>query len=62
MRLHKELYSQFQSAWRHIVHLLRDSVPQIQPQVLPSAASKLKAKVIHLNDSQLLTNLKREYV
>lgn len=57
MGLHEELDAQPQSTGRHIVHLLADAVPQIQPQVLSFAAGKLQPKVVHFNYAQLSANL-----
>lgn len=59
MRLHEELDAQPQPAGRHVVHLLADAVPQIQPQVLAFAARELQSEVVHLNDAQLSANLDR---
>lgn len=60
MRLHKELDAQSQSTWRHIIHLLADAVPQIQPQALAFATCELQPKVVHLNYAQLSANLERD--
>lgn len=60
MRLHEELDPQPQSTRRHIIHLLADSIPQIQPQVLALAARELQPKVVHFNYAQLPTNLVRD--
>lgn len=57
VRLHKELDAQPQPARRHVVHLLADAVPQIEPQVLALAAGELQAQVVHLNDAQLPAHL-----
>lgn len=57
MRLHKELDAQPQAARRHVVHLLADAVPQVEPQVLAFAAGELQAKVVHLHDAQLPADL-----
>lgn len=59
MGLHEELDAQPQSTGRHIVHLLADAVPQIQPQVLPFAACELQPKVVHFDYAQLSANLER---
>lgn len=59
MRLHKELDAQPQPAGRHVVHLLADAVPQIEPQVLAFAAGELQAKVVDLDDAQLPAHLRR---
>lgn len=59
MRLHKELDAQPQSTGRHIIHLLADAVPQIQPQVLSFAACELQPEVVHFNYAQLSANLER---
>lgn len=60
MGLHKELDPQPQSTGRHIVHLLADAVPQIEPQVLSLAACELQPKVVYLNYAQLSANLGRD--
>lgn len=60
MGLHEELDPQPQSTRRHIIHLLADSIPQIQPQVLSFAARELQPKVVHFNYAQLSTNLERD--
>lgn len=60
MRLHEELDTQPQPARRHVVHLLADAVPQIEPQVLAFAAGELQAKVVDLDDTQLSAHLRRE--
>lgn len=60
MGLHKELDPQPQSTGRHVIHLLADAVPQIQPQVLPFAACELQPKVVYLNYAQLSANLERD--
>lgn len=57
MWFHKELDSKPESAGSQIVHLLADSVPQVEPQVLSLTARELQAKVVHLYDSQLPTHL-----
>lgn len=59
MRLHEELDAQPQPARRHVVHLLADAVPQIEPQVLAFAAGELQAKVVDLDDAQLPAHLPR---
>lgn len=59
MRLHKELDAQPQPTGSHIVHLLADAIPQIQPQVFAFAAGELQPEVVHLNDAQLPANLDR---
>lgn len=59
VRLHKELDAQPQATGRHVVHLLADAVPQIQPQVLALGAGELQPEVVHLNDAQLPANLQR---
>lgn len=51
MWFHKELDSKPESAGSQIVHLLTDSVPQVEPQVLSLTARELQAKVVHLYDS-----------
>ena len=60
MGLHEELDPQPQSTGRHVIHLLADAVPQIQPQVLPFAACELQPKVVYLNYAQLSANLERD--
>lgn len=60
MRLHKELDAQSQSTRHHIVHLLADAVPQIQPQALAFAPCELQPEVVHLNYAQLSANLERD--
>lgn len=60
MRLHKELDPESQSAWRHMVHLLADPVPQIQPELLPFIGRVLQAKVVHLDYPQLPAYLTNE--
>lgn len=57
MRLHKELDAQPQPTRSHVVHLLADAVPQIQPQVLAFAAGELQPEVVHLDDAQLPAHL-----
>lgn len=57
MGLHKKLDSQPQPTRRHIIHLLADAVPQIQPQVLSFAACELQPEVVHFNYAQLSANL-----
>lgn len=59
MRLHEELDAQPQPARRHVVHLLADAVPQVEPQVLAFAAGELQAKVVDLDDAQLPAHLPR---
>lgn len=59
MGLNKELDSQPESTGRHVIHLLADAIPQIQPQVLPFAACELQPKVVHFNNAQLSANLER---
>lgn len=59
VRLHKEFDAQPQPTGHHIVHLLADAVPQIQPQVLAFGAGELQPEVVHLNDAQLPANLER---
>lgn len=51
MGLDEEFNPQSEPARHHAVHLLRDSVPQVQPQVLSFTAGELQAKVVHLDDS-----------
>lgn len=60
MRLHEELDAQPQPTGSHVIHLLADAVPQIQPQVLAFAASELQPEVVHLNYAQLSANLGRD--
>ena len=57
MGLHEELDAQPQPTGRHIIHLLADAIPQIQPQVLSFAARELQPKVVHFNYTQLSANL-----
>lgn len=57
VRLHEELDAQPQPTRGHVVHLLADAVPQIQPQVLAFAAGELQPKVVHLDDAQLPAHL-----
>lgn len=57
MRLHEELDAQPQPTRSHVVHLLADAVPQIQPQVLAFAAGELQPEVVHLDDAQLPAHL-----
>lgn len=57
MGLHKELDPQPQPAGCHIIHLLADAIPQIQPQILSFAARELQPKVVRFNDAQLPANL-----
>lgn len=59
MGFHKKLDPQPQPTGCHVIHLLADAVPQIQPQILSFAASKLQPKVVHFNDAQLSANLQR---
>lgn len=59
MWLHEELDAQPQPAGRHVVHLLADAVPQIQPQVLAFASRELQPEIVDLNDAQLSANLDR---
>lgn len=58
MRLHEELDTQPQPAGRHVVHLLADAVPQVEPQVLAFAAGELQAEVVDLDDAQLPAHLR----
>lgn len=51
VRLHEELDAQPQPTRSHVVHLLADAVPQIQPQVLAFAAGELQPEVVHLDDA-----------
>lgn len=57
MGLHKELDPQPQPTGCHIIHLLADTIPQIEPQVLSFAAGELQPKVVHFNYAQLSANL-----
>lgn len=57
MGLHEKLDPQPESTGRHVIHLLADAIPQIQPQVLPFAARELQPEVVHLNNTQLSANL-----
>lgn len=57
MGLHKKLDPQPQSTGSHVIHLLADAIPQIQPQALSFAACELQPKVVHFNYAQLSANL-----
>ena len=57
MGLHEEFDAESQPTRRHVVHLLADAVPEVQPQVLPLAAGELQPKVVHFYDTQLPTYL-----
>ena len=56
MGLHKELDAESQATRRHVVHLLADAVPQVQPQVLPLAAGELQSEVVHFYDTHHKNN------
>lgn len=62
MRLHEELDAQSEAVRRQPIHLLRDPVAQIQPQVLAFAAGELEPKVIHLDDPQPPAHLTQTHV
>lgn len=60
MGFDEELDPQSEPAGSHAVHLLRDSVPQVQPQVLSFTAGELQAKIVHFYDTQLPTYLQQK--
>ena len=60
MGLDKKLDSQPEPTGRHIIHLLADAIPQIQPETLSFAAGELQPKVVHFNYAQLSANLEKD--